>query len=102
MISIYEVRLRNIFRGRAGGTDKRLEGMGMFDSGRSALYAILALLRDERKARTVYVNAYTTDVVHRVVRSLGLEIRPLDIDPLTFEPVLPPDLDFEGQHLHSD
>jgi len=102
MISIYEVRLRNIFRGKAGGTDKRLEGMVMFDSGRSALYAILALLRDERKARTVYVNAYTTDVVHRVVRSLGLEIRPLDIDPLTFEPVLPPDLDFEGQHLHSD
>jgi dTDP-4-amino-4,6-dideoxygalactose transaminase len=89
MVSIYELQLRSIV---ADGPDRarRLpDDWMLFDSGRSALYFFLQHLKETAALRSVAVNAYTTDVVHRTIRALDLDVVPLDIDPKTFCPYLP-------------
>ncbi len=82
MISIYDLRIGRICA-PAGPPPREDGAVHHVDSGRSALYTILAVLKETRGISEVFVNAYTTDVVHAVIRSLGLELRPLDIDPET-------------------
>src|SRR5205823_8397138 len=45
---------------------------------------------------SAYVNAYTTDVVHKTLRGAGWSILPLDIDPFTLFPRFDPDTNFHG------
>ena len=88
MISVYELRLKYLLaRSRKAQSVSTFKNMYLFDSGRSALYAILRLLKTTIRDPVVYVNAYTTDVVHVTIESLGLRMIPLDIDPWQFKPV---------------
>jgi dTDP-4-amino-4,6-dideoxygalactose transaminase len=89
MVSIYELRLRSLFIDGSASGRRLPDDWLYFDSGRSALYFLLRHLKEEVGIRTVYVNAYTTDVVHRTIRSLDLDVVPMDIDARTLRPRLP-------------
>lgn len=96
MVSIYELRFRSLFRNGLDAARHLPEDWLYFDSGRSALYFFLRYLKEEAAVRSVIVNAYTTDVVHRTIRSARLDIVPIDIDPRTLRPRLPERLDFRN------
>lgn len=87
MISIYELRFRYLFGRAENAEDQDMGDLLFFDSGRSALYFLLRELRHQMAEPTVYVNAYTTDVVHATIRFLGLPIVPVDLDPRDFSTV---------------
>lgn len=82
--SIYELRLSYLF---GSHTENSLinEDLLLLDSGRSALYFLLDGIKSVKNGLDVYVNAYTTDVVHTTIRSLGLNLIPYDINPYNFE-----------------
>lgn len=89
MISIYELRCRYLFKKHILDDSIDLQNMFYLDSGRSALYAILKTLKKQLSDPVVYVNAYTTDVVHTTIKSLNLPIVLLDIDVNNFTSILP-------------
>jgi dTDP-4-amino-4,6-dideoxygalactose transaminase len=94
MISIYELRLKYLF-GRGLDVDRNaFSNFLLFDSGRSALFFLQTFLMEQAGIKDVYVNLYTTDVVHKTLRQAGCTIHPIDVDPLTFFPRLTDDSDF--------
>jgi dTDP-4-amino-4,6-dideoxygalactose transaminase len=96
MISIYELRLKYLFARGGDVNDSALGNFLLFDSGRSALFFLLVFLREQSGIKDVYVNLYTTDVVHKTLRRVGCAIHPLDVDPLTLFPRLKGELDFRN------
>jgi dTDP-4-amino-4,6-dideoxygalactose transaminase len=96
MISIYELQLKSIWGSDSGHANRLPEDWLLFDSGRSALFFFLEAVRETAGIRSVAVNAYTTDVVHRTIKAAGLDIIPLDIDPLTFCPRIPQGADLRN------
>jgi len=89
MISIYGLRCRYLFKKHIIDYSTDFQRMFHFDSGRSALYAILKTLKKQLSNPVVYVNAYTTDVVHTTIKSLDLPIVPVDIDANSFKSIFP-------------
>ncbi|MDO9164521.1 MAG: DegT/DnrJ/EryC1/StrS family aminotransferase, partial [Rhodoferax sp.] len=87
MISIYELKLKYIFQKAYNVDPGYFRDYLFFNTGRSALYFLLKNILVDPKRTTVYVNAYTTDIVHTTIKRLGVNIIPLDIDPLTLMPV---------------
>ena len=96
MISIYELRLRYLFARHVDPNDLRMFDFLLLDSGRAALYFLFAYLKKHRGIEDVYVNLYTTGVVHDTLRQVGCRIHPIDIDPLNFWPRLCDATDFRG------
>lgn len=87
MLSVYELKLRYILQ-RAHGTDSDcFRDYMFFDTGRSALFFFIKNVLAAPGQFTVYVNAYTTDTVHATLRSLGVKVVPLDVDPFTLVPI---------------
>jgi len=82
-VSIYELKLGYLFK-KAKINASELNDLLLVDSGRSALFLLLQTLQKEHGQLDVYVNAYTTDVVHTTIRSLGVNLIPYDIDPYDF------------------
>lgn len=82
--SIYELKLQYLFDNH-NKAPLLNEDFLLLDSGRSALCFILDSLKVNNDNLDVYVNAYTTDVVHTTIRSLGLNLIPYDINPYSFE-----------------
>lgn len=83
-VSIYELKLGYLFK-NAKVRASELDDFLLVDSGRSALYLLLQTLQRHYGLLDVYVNAYTTDVVHSTIRSLGVNMIPYDIDPYNFK-----------------
>ena len=94
MISIYELRLKYLID---RGVDADLNAFSdflLFESGRAALFFLHTFLKEQSGIEDVYVNLYTTDVVHKTLRQAGCTIHPLDVDPFTLFPRLSSEMDF--------
>jgi len=98
-ISIYDLHIGNDIRGNLLSlrnsadlltlkleTKYRKASIYLLDSGRSALFLALKILKCE--GHEVLVNAYTTDIVHKTIFAAGAKPRPYDINPETLEPDL--------------
>ena len=94
MISIYELRLKYLVDRGEDVDRSAFSNFLLFDSGRSALFFLQTFLKEQSGIEDVYVNLYTTDVVHKTLRRAGCTIHPLDVDPLTLFPRLTGDMDF--------
>jgi dTDP-4-amino-4,6-dideoxygalactose transaminase len=93
MISIYELTLKSIVADGKDASRRLPDDWLLFDAGRSALFFLLAYLKETAGIRSVAVNAYTTDVMHRTIAGAGLEVVPLDVESRTFRPLVPETLD---------